>query len=111
MKFSKNYFKEKEPIPFLLKCNEANSRWIKQVLKNNRYLLKKYRIKQKTQIEQLRDQGVKITASGMSRFRKGHYKTCSLTYLQIFAEFWFISLPELMMIDYQVSDELRGNKG
>ena len=107
MKFAKKYFTNEEPIEFLSKCHEKNSEVIKKVLKNNSYLLKKYHISQKHQIKELRENGIRISASGISRYKHGVYKTCSLTYLQIFSQYWFIPLFELMHEDYKLSEELK----
>ncbi len=97
-----NYsFQEKKPIDYLIKCNERNSIVIQQVLKNNTYLLKKNKLTQGSQILRLKEQGVKISASGISRYKKGIYKTCALTYLQIFAQFWSRDLKEMMSEDFE----------
>ncbi len=78
-----------------------NSTIIKQVLANNSYLLKKHNLTQKYQIEQLRIQGIKISRSGISRYRRGIYKTCALTYLHIFAEFWSVPLTTMILCDFE----------
>ena len=100
MKISKKYFNEVAPNKYLQKCKQQNSILIKQVLRNNSFLLKKNNLTLKFQIQKLRGEGVKISPSGISRYKRGVYKTCALTYLQIFAEFWSVSLLEMMSYDF-----------
>ena len=104
MKNSKAYNEKHIPNQFLNKVKDKNSEIIKQVLANNSYLLKKNNLTQKFQIEQLRIQGIKISRSGISRYRRGIYKTCALTYLHIFAEFWSVHLTTMMIIDLERED-------
>ena len=101
MKISNLYFKDVQPIEYLNNCKDRNGRLIKQVLKNNSYLLKKNNTPQCLQIQRLRSQGVRISASGIRKYKMGLYKTCALSYLQIFALYWRIDLPELMSRDFE----------
>lgn len=101
MKIAKNYFTQKEPITYLHQCYERNSSLIRQVLKNNTFLLKQHNISQRLQIATLREQGIKISAFGIGNFKKGIYQTCSLSYLQIFSLFWNIDLVELIVKDFE----------
>jgi hypothetical protein len=101
MKIANLYFKDPKPIEYLLKCNDLNEQFIKQVLKNNSFLLRKNNQFQTEQIKRLRDQGIRVSASGISKYKNGVYKTCSLAYLQIFAMYWKVKLPEMMGKDFE----------
>jgi hypothetical protein len=101
MKIARLYFKDPKPIEYLLKCNDLNERYIQQVLRNNSFLLRKNKQHQCDQIKKLKAQGVRISASGISKFKNGVYKTCSIAYLQIFAMYWKKELPEMMSVDFE----------
>jgi hypothetical protein len=104
MKIAEQYFQEKKPIDYLVRCGERNSPMIKQVLYNNSYLLKKNNISQNAQVKRLKMQGVKISAEGIKKYLSGVYKTCALSYLQIFALYWSISLIDMMCRDFEMED-------
>jgi len=101
MKISKLYLSEAKPIQYLEMCKERNSVLIKQVLKNNSYLLKKNKITQSLQIERLRAEGIRVSAPGIGRYKKGVFKSCALSYLQIFALYWKIELSEMISKDFE----------
>jgi hypothetical protein len=96
---------EKE-IDFLEYCKKLNAVQIQRVFRNNKYLLRKYNFTQQYQIDDMRRRGIVICRSGINRYSRGVYRTCALSFLQLFAAWWSVPLDEMMSKDLQASDDM-----
>lgn len=101
MKFS-NYHYSEPKTDFLDRCRNSNHEFIKKILDYNTLLLKKQGISQAQQLRWFRDNGIVISASGISRYKRGKYNTCSITYLQYFASYWGKTLTTMIFEAVQI---------
>ncbi len=106
MTFINRIQKSTTPIQFFSECEEKNMIAIKQVMKNNRFFLKRIGATQKSQVEWFRKKGIIISEAGISRYTHGRYRKCSLSYLQFFALYWQIELSQLISRDFEMEDYL-----
>jgi hypothetical protein len=106
MSFKSQIRKTNEPLDLFKQVEEKNAVAIKRLFRNNRFLLKLTGQTQKSQVEWFRKHGIIISEAGISRYANGHYKRCSLSYLQFFALYHHIDLSELMIRDLETEYHL-----
>ncbi|KKM20010.1 hypothetical protein LCGC14_1649900 [marine sediment metagenome] len=92
--------------PAFIKSKETAHVLIRQLLINNKYLLHKAGIKQYEQFAQLHKLGIIISINTYKGLMCGRRVNCKLTWLAFFANYWGLSLPEMMSVDYCERDKL-----
>ena len=75
--------------------------------KQNSYFLKKIGKKPGTQLTELKIDGVFVSHTYYNRLKKGT-RVCNLLILAFFANYWGLTVGEMLSVDYEERDRLRG---
>ena len=105
--FGKRDDSKKRENSTYLACTALSSGYIRQALLNNRYLLKQAGKTQAKQFKEFKVLGIPLNQSYEYQLRTGKSESCHLTYLCFYANYWHISLADLIGRNMQQEEDLR----